>query len=341
MIGWKVTEFGKIEKTKHQELLDGLDSVKVKLTRALITEDDIAHICGEDKTVKLPIIPIRHAVGQITETAQPHDFISKGSRVVLSSIEPCGECPACESGHQENCYNFGIAGKNKDGFLKDFAVTNVSNVFALPASVKDSDAVYVEYVALALSIIDKLNVQKSSHVAIIGGGVFASILGQILIYYQAVPIIIDDKESSLRAVKKSGIYYTVSASNKPEKEIASLTGGRLASSVVYLTRSGINTDLAYKIASHNAPIVFAGYSYPNLKIPMNVAMSKQNVTSCVNNGYGNYLAAINLLANKAIDLSVYDLPVTKMQDIIPEVEKMVDKFNSKNSFNNLLVNLLD
>ena len=183
MISWKVTKFGKIEKTKHQELLAGLDSVKVKLTRALVTEDDIAYICGEDKSIQLPIIPVRHAIGQITETAQPHDFITKGSRVVLSSIEPCGECPACEAGHHENCYNFGIAGRNREGFLKDFAVTNVSSVFALPASVKDADAVYVEYVALALSIIDKLNVQKSSHVAIIGGGVFASILGQILIYY--------------------------------------------------------------------------------------------------------------------------------------------------------------
>lgn len=341
MIAWKVPSFGKVEKTKHQELLDALDSVKIKLTRALVTEDDIAHICGEDKNVKLPIIPVRHAVGQITETAQPHDFLTKGSRVVISSIEPCGECPACETGHPENCYNFGIAGKNKEGFLKDFAVTNVSNVFALPSSVKDADAVYVEYVALALSIIDKLNVQKSSHVAIIGGSVFASILGQILIYYQAVPIIIDDKESNLRAVKKSGIYYTISANNKPEKEIAALTGGRLASSVVYLTRSGINTDLAYKIASHNAPIVFAGYSYPNLKIPMNVAMSKQNNTSCVNNGYGNYLAAINLLANKAIDLSVYELPVTKMQDIETEIDKMVSDFENKKPVNNLFVNLLD
>ena len=341
MIGWKVTEFGKIEKTKHQELLSVLDSVKVKLIRALVTEDDIAYICGEDKSLQLPIIPVRHAVGQITETAQPHDFISKGSRVVLSSIEPCGEFPACESGHPENCYNFGIAGRNRDGFLKDFAVTNVSNVFTLPASVKDADAVYVEHVALALSIIDKLNVQKSSHVAIIGGGVFASILGQILIYYQAVPIIIDDKESNLRAVKKSGIYYTISASNKPEKEISTLTGGRMANSVVYLTRSGISTDLAYKIASHNAPIVFAGYSYPNLKIPMNIAMSKQNNTSCVNNGYGNYLAAINLLANKAIDLSVYSLPTTKMQDIETEIGKMVDDFEHKKPVNNILVNLLD
>ena len=284
MIGWKVSEFGKIEKTKHQELLDGLDSVKIKLTRALVTEDDIAYVCGEDKSIKLPVIPVRFAVGQVSEVAQDNEFLKKGDRVVLSSVSPCGSCPSCESGSPENCYNFSVAGKTTDGFLKDFAVTNLSNVYALPQSVKDADAVYIEYVALALSVIDKLNVKKSSHVAIIGGNVFASILAQILIYYQAVPILIDEREANLRMAKKSGIYYTVSTNSKPEKEIASITGGRMASSVVYVTRSGLNTELAYKIASHNAPVVFAGYSYPTLKVPMNVALTKQIQTSCVNNG---------------------------------------------------------
>ena len=341
MIGWKVSEFGKIEKTKHQELLDGLDSVKIKLTRALVTEDDIAYVCGEDKSLKLPVIPVRFAVGQVSEVAQDNEFLKKGDRVVLSSVSPCGSCPSCESGNPENCYNFSVAGKTTDGFLKDFAVTNLSNVYALPQSVKDADAVYIEYVALALSVIDKLNLKKSSHVAIIGGNVFASILAQILIYYQAVPILIDERESNLRMAKKSGIYYTVSTNSKPEKEIASITGGRMASSVVYVTRSGLNTELAYKIASHNAPVVFAGYSYPTLKVPMNVALAKQIQTSCVNNGYGNYLAAINLLANKAIDLSVYALPETKMDDIVFEVEKMIERFDDKKHFNNLFVNLLD
>ena len=74
---------------------------------------------------------------------------------------------------------------------------------------------------------------------------------------------------------------------------------------------------------------------------MNIAMAKQNNTSCVNNGYGNYLAAINLLANKAIDLSVYSLPTTKMKDIETEVDKMISDFEHKKPVNNILVNLLD
>ena len=161
-----------------------------------------------------------------------------------------------------------------------------------------------------------------------------------MIYYQAVPIIIDDDPDNLKHAKKSGIYYTVSSTSKPEKEVSSITGGRLASNVVYVARSGLNTDLAYKLAAHNAPIVFAGFSYPNLRIPMNIAMAKQLDTFCVNNGYGNYLSAINLLANKAIDLSSYNLKPTAMPNLVETIEKQIDKFNKKEHVDNILVDLL-
>lgn len=340
MIGWHVPEFGKIEETPHHEPLEELDSVKIKLTRALITEDDISLICGEDKSVKLPFIPVRFGVGKISEVAQESAFLKKGDRVFISAVEPCGKCSHCESGKPENCSNFKVAGKTVNGFLKDFATTNASNVFSLPKTVSDEDAVFIEYVALALSVIDKLNVKKSTHVAIIGGTVFGSILAQLLTYYQAVPIIIDDNTEILNKVKMTGTSYAFSSSNKPEKEVSSITGGRLASNVVYVARSGLNTDLAYKLASYNSKVVFAGFSYPNLRIPMNFAMAKQIDTFCINSGYGNYLSAINLLANKAINLSSYMPKVTKMPDLITTVHSQIQAFNNKERVDNVMVDLL-
>lgn len=341
MKGIQINEFGKFKWVDGHESLDGLDDVKVRLTKALITEDDVALMCGEDKTLPLPFIPVRFAVGKISELDKDQSALSRGDRVVISAVEPCGSCPSCVSGADENCYNFVVAGKNKDGFLKDFAVTNVSNVYPLPQSVKDQDAIYLEYVSLALSVIEKLNVKKSSHVAIVGGNVFASILAQLLIYYQAVPIMIDDKESSLRHAKKLGIYYTVSSLSKPEKEIATITGGRMANSVVYVTRSGISTDLPYKIAAPHAPIVFAGFSYPNLKIPTTLAMNKQLDTFCISSSYGNHHAAINLLATKAIDLSHYEYENVKMSEIEQTLEKSISAFNKKSPVTNVLVDLMN
>ncbi|MBE5741802.1 MAG: hypothetical protein E7360_00570 [Clostridiales bacterium] len=340
MIAWRLSDFGKIEKTDNREALEGIDSVKVRITRALITEDDIAIACGEDKTIKRPIILGRMAVGQVSELGQDSGFLEKGTRVFLSPVKQCGKCYHCTNDNPEDCYDFRIAGKNVNGFLKDFAVLNTSDVYSLPASVKDEDAIYIEYIALALSVIDKLKVEKGQHVAVMGANVFGSILSQLLIYYQAVPILLDEDESKLRLAKKSGIYYTVNANAKAEKEVCTLTGGRMASKVVFVTRSGLNSELAYKLAAPSSTVAYAGFTYPNLKTPVNVAMSKQLSTVCVTNGYGNYLTAINLLANKAIDLSNYALPITKMDNIISNVEEMSNAFKKKESFSNLYINML-
>ena len=59
MIGWKIASTGKLEKIKKIEQLSGMDSVKVKITRSIITEDDIGFIMDEKP---LYIIPGRMAI---------------------------------------------------------------------------------------------------------------------------------------------------------------------------------------------------------------------------------------------------------------------------------------
>lgn len=111
MKGWQITEKGKLEQINKIESLSGVDSVKVKITRTLITEEDVAEFSGEDKSVKFPIIPTRSAVGQITELAQDSPYLSKGVRVFLSPVKPCGKCYHCALGKPSECYNFDIAGR--------------------------------------------------------------------------------------------------------------------------------------------------------------------------------------------------------------------------------------
>ncbi len=340
MRGWQITEPGKIGEINKIESLSGVDSVKVKLTRTLITEEDVAIFAGEEKSIKLPIIPGRAAVGQITELGQPSPYLDKGTRVFLSPVKPCGECYHCANGKQDKCYKFNVAGRTFDGFLKDFAVLDSDDVYPLPQTVKDDDAVYIDYVMLAISAIDKLQIEKGEHVAVFGSSVLGSIIAQLIIYYQGVPVLVGNDESELLLAKKSGIYYAVKTGPRTEKEIASFTSGRMAEKVIYLTRSGIPVELAYKSAAPSAEVALVGYSAPNLKIPFGLAMSKQLTNICVTNGYGNAEAAINILSNKAIDLSNYKLPVTKMEAIEKNMESRLELYNDKKPVPGLLVNML-
>ena len=95
--------------------------------------------------------------------------------------------------------------------------------------------------------------------------------------------------------------------NNVEKEVSELTGARMAQKVVYVADSNINTDLALKLATHNAKIGFVGFCTPSLRVNFNLAMRKQLEFVCVTNGFGFTEQAINMLANKALDLSAFNI----------------------------------
>ena len=100
------------------------------------------------------------------------------------------ECYFCKTQDYCNCQNMGIYGLNRDGFLRDFAVLPPKNLRLLPENVQIGDAIFVEYIATAIRLLDKIDIQKGDHVAIMGGDILGNIIAQLVIYYQAIPILI-------------------------------------------------------------------------------------------------------------------------------------------------------
>ena len=337
MTGWQIAGNGKLNKINKIEQLSGIDSVKVKILKTLITEDDIAFMLNK----KSPnIIPGRMAIGQITEMPYESEYLKKGTKVAISAVKSCGKCNNCLRGDSSNCSDLIVAGHNADGFLKDFAVFSSADVHTFPQNVSEEEVIYLEYVSLALKVIDKLKIEKGQHVGIIGGSVLGSTLAQLIIYYQGVPIIIDDDEENLLLAKKSGIYYTVKTGAKAEKEISSVTGGRMLEKMVFVTGSQTPPELAFNLLAPFGKAAFAGFSPVNLKASLNVALEKQLSVSFITSGFGNAETAINILANKAIDFSNYSVPLTKMEDIEKNIDAMCKKYAKKEKVQNLLVNML-
>ena len=341
MQGWQITKAGVLQNVNKTELLADVDKVKLRITRALITSEDVVTYLGEDKKVKLPVIPCMAAIGQINELPIESPYLEKGTRVYVSAVKNCGKCPHCVTGDQSDCYEFCVAGKNSDGFLKDFAVVDQSDVFPLPASIRDEDAVYIELIKLALAVIDKLDVEKGQHVAIIGGTLLGTIIAQLIIYYQGVPILIDSSDEKLELAKRSGVYYTINSESSPEKEVSSLTGGRMVSKVVHVARSGMPFDLAVKLAAPTAKVAFAGFSFPNVRLSLQTVFEKRAICFGVTNGFGNSESAINMLANKAVDLSDYAVPVTPLKDVAANFAKMATAFKENKTVDPIIVNMID
>ena len=130
--------------------------------------------------------------------------------------------------------------------MRDFAVVDNSRLFFLPNSVKENDAILIDHISLALAAIDKLDISKGEHVAVIGGGFIGLLISMLIIYYQGVPILIDGKESNLDRARLAGVYYNLFSDNRLEKEVCELTGAHMAQKVIYVTDSNIRAVTALR-----------------------------------------------------------------------------------------------
>ena len=78
---WQLAYPHNIQHVSAPDLKRAEGEVKVKITKALISETDVAVYDGSLK-VKAPFIPGRFAIGQVTESNEG-SFIRKGERVTL------------------------------------------------------------------------------------------------------------------------------------------------------------------------------------------------------------------------------------------------------------------
>ena len=286
------------------DITEGFDKTiesKVKITKALVTMQDVLHFTGENRVEN--IVLGSYGIGVISEAGNNLFDLEKGTRVYIEPEKQCGKCFNCKLGETNKCSDIQIAGEDYHGFLRDFATAESSKIFSLPESVSDFEALFIGKISIALSIINSLNIEKGDHIAIIGGTTLGIILAELLIYYQAVPILIDSNKENIEIAKKSGVYYTLSDDEKWIKDVTSITGGRMAKGVVYLTDSNIAVKTAFNVASFKAPIVFSGTSHRNCTFSFLTALKKQLVIMFINNGFSNTASSINLLANKALDFT--------------------------------------
>lgn len=338
MKGLVLTEPKKLEEKDFTDVQSSTLLAKVKITKSLLTLNDVLHYDGEigENNVVLG----SYGIGIITETNANFFDVEKGKHVFISPKRPCLECYNCKSGDEAKCSDMLMAGVDFDGFLRDFLETDADELFVLPDGVSDSDAIFIGHVSLAVSVVDKLNIQKGDYVAIIGANNFANVLAQLLIYYQAVPIVLTNDESDLKRVKDSGIYYAFGSDCNWQKEVSSVTGGRMTKSVVYIADCEISPAKAFSVAAFSAGVAFTGISNKNISVPFTQAIKKQLDIHCVSDPTENTATAINLLTNKAINLDKLKKDEISYDQVPETLNKLSSDLEKKETLSETVVSMI-
>lgn len=335
MKGWKLSE----KKSLAEKTFEPVgETTKIRITKALITLSDVLRYNAELESNNVCLGS--YGIGIVSETTSNMFGLEKGKHVYIEPNRPCEQCYNCKNGEETKCSDLLTAGEDFDGFLADFATADASKLFLLPESVSGKEALFIGHISQALAIIDKLNVQKGEYVAIIGDDNLGIILAELLIYYQSVPILIGAHDESLEIAKNSGVYYTLGPDDNWQKEIGSITGGRMAKNVVYISDCGIPANKAFALASFNAGVAFTGVSFKNNPVSMSLALKKQLDVHCINSGFGNTASSINLLANKAIDLSFLKLGNAVYADVPNVFKTLSEEFEKTGTVTETIVDLI-
>ncbi len=303
---WQLASPKNLQRAEAPDLKISQATAKVKITKALLSEADVASYAGLQR-VSTPLVLGRFAIGQVTEAGE-EAFMKKGDRVYFASTTEDELAPD----------GLKVAGETTDGFYRDFAVVNADEAYVLPSSVSDESAFLIEAVALAEKVVDEMHVSVGQHVLVFGGGLYANVLCQILIYHRAVPILVANNKEVLERAKKSGIYYTFQFDEALKDNVLKVTGGRLADGAVYLAfNNRIEASAVFHFLARDTYVAFCAMTGKPVTVNMENAM-KNNVTIKGITECREYVSsAINILANKAVSASQF-VYTTHPEEALPE-----------------------
>ncbi|MDQ7054892.1 MAG: alcohol dehydrogenase catalytic domain-containing protein [candidate division KSB1 bacterium] len=197
-------------------------------------------------------------VGEVVECDDPGWL---GKRVVGEINLGCGECDYCRQNLQRHCPNRTVLGIfNKDGAMAEFLTLPVDNLYEIPASVPDREAVFTEPLAAACEIAEQLHLPPGLPTLVIGDGKLGLLIVQVLKQFGCDVTLLGRHSEKLALAESLSIRTTASADDLPAQAfdlVVEATGapkafetaiaktrprGRLVLKSTYA--GGIQTDLA-------------------------------------------------------------------------------------------------
>lgn len=304
MKSYKIIKNFTIEAQSEDNSQPPKDCAKIKIVRAALCPSDIAIFQGKAEGVNLPIMPCRIAVGLVSESEDI--TLRKGQRVMLSPYT------RFDNG------SYRINGVKDNGYLGDYVYVPYQNVYTIPDGIEDNSVTFIEDIAVALNVIEKLDIDKTKYVMLYGCTCVNLIIAQLCIYYQAIPIIIDNDNNRLAIAQEQGVYYCINyAEEEVLQKIREITSGKL---VDYLILDSdicdeIGRMLHYVRANGKVAIVGYNTSIQSLKGDFSPVIKNNLTVYGISDGYGEIETAINMLATETVNVDKLVAEVVDVSEV--------------------------
>jgi alcohol dehydrogenase len=256
----------------------------------------MAGICNTDLEIERGYMGFKGVLGHefvgLVEEVNGADHGLIGKRVVGDINCGCGKCSFCLQGMNNHCPERVTVGiDRKNGCLAEYLTMPVGNLFIVPASVSDEEAVFAEPLAAAFEILEQVHIKPTDLAAVLGDGKLGLLIALVLKQSQADLFLIGKHPHKL-AIAAGQKIKTALLGDLPRRRLFNL--------VVEATGSVDGFELAQELLKPRGTLV----------LKSTVAGSKNfNLTSLVLNEItvigsrcGPFPPALRALENKAIDV---------------------------------------
>jgi len=141
-------------------------------------------------------------VGEVVDG--PDEWL--GRRVVGEINISCGECDLCRRGMRKHCRHRATLGlMNYDGAFADVFRLPVENLWAVPDSVSDEQAVFTEPLAAACEVLEAGVIAPETRVIVVGAGKLGLLVAQVVRLSGAELTVVARRERSRALLAEWGI----------------------------------------------------------------------------------------------------------------------------------------
>lgn len=145
-------------------------------------------------------------VGVVERTGSPDVNGWIGRRVAGSINIGCGRCEACLGDGPEHCATRTVLGiHRRDGVFAAYVTLPVANLYAVPDSVTDEEAVFTEPLAAAMRIREQIRLRPTSRIAVVGPGRLGLLVAQVMALAAADVLVLGRRLESLELPARLGL----------------------------------------------------------------------------------------------------------------------------------------
>ncbi|MGX8833205.1 zinc-dependent alcohol dehydrogenase [Amedibacillus sp. YH-ame6] len=171
-----------INNSKDIELFND-DEVLIQVKAVTICGSDISYYRAESlpHNLNYPLILGHEVAGKIVKVGKNITKFSIGDRVAIEPNQYCHTCNYCERGEYNFCESLKfMASKGLDGAMQEYIHWPAENVYKIYDNMTYEEGALLEPLSVAYSAIEKLDLSKDSHLAILGAGSIGILIGLLV-----------------------------------------------------------------------------------------------------------------------------------------------------------------